>query len=523
MKVLPTILVVLTSLAMGGSQDLILIEQDIRDLQGSDVLEELDVVHVSTDWLLALSGVELEARSDMEVLLEGPVDLESLRLVHIRNESGLTSAAEMGEVLLNRDGAVLVLITDASSIPFAALGVHLVQPLRIYNRRAYAPFRPGGALDDPVITDIVASVDQDSLIAMIQHLEDYGTRLCVTPEFEEACLWVQEKFQSFGLAAEIQDFEFTLYGSTYESANVIAELPGTVEPDVIVIICGHLDSITYGNPYVTAPGADDNGSGSAAVLEAARILSEYDFHRTIRFICFGAEEVGLIGSAFYAAEAAAAGDSIIAVMNLDMILYAPDSLRRLFVPYDTQSTYLAFDFLDAANTYVPELELLVEYSPGTTYSDHSSFWQEGYPALLGIEEGVNQNPYYHQETDLLANYSEYFPFGTECAQAAIALTAIYAEPLGTGIEGGGTVQDRCTITASPVPADHVITVTLTGISRQGATVSLLDLTGRIQVYTPVPPGGGSVNLDVSALPAGSYLILAEFDGVSVSRLITVVR
>jgi hypothetical protein len=516
------ILLLIVCLISATGQDLLLIEQDIRDLSCSELLEEVDVVYVSTDWLLAVGDGGLASESGIEILQPGPVDLESYSLVHLRTPGDSESAEAVGEVLLCRDRVALVRLSDEAAFAPAYPGVHLVQPLRIYSRSAHEPFRPA-TLDDPIVTEIVAAVDEDSLKANIQALEDFETRLCITEQFLDACVWVRDRILSYGITADIVDFEFTLYGNTYTSYNVVAEKPGLIEPDVIVIICGHLDSITMQNPWEIAPGADDNASGSATVVEAARILSRYNFRYTLRFLCFGAEELGLIGSEIYASEAAANGDSIIAVMNLDMILFAPDSLRMLFVPYDTQSTFLAFDMYEISGTYVPELDINILYAPGVTYSDHASFWQNGFPALLGIEEGVDENPFYHMETDLLANYVEFFPFGTECARAAIATVAVYADPLPEGIEGeeqGGRFSIAST---GPVPAASSLTVRLEGMIG-AADITLFDLAGREAASVSLETAGSSqVVIDVSTLPAGVYALRATSGQLSDTRMVVIAR
>jgi len=106
--------------------------------------------------------------------------------------------------------------------------------------------------------------------------------------------------------------------------NIVATKTGLVNPQRQYILCGHYDSISW-MPWEEAPGADDNASGVAAVMEIARILKDYHFRSTIKFICFSAEEVGHLGSRHYAEEALREGDQIAGVLNLDMIAYA-DSL-----------------------------------------------------------------------------------------------------------------------------------------------------------------------------------------------------
>ena len=90
------------------------------------------------------------------------------------------------------------------------------------------------------------------------------------------------------------------------------------------------------------------------------------------------------------------------------------------------SSALSSMLLAAAASYVPDLNVALVYAPGSGGSDHYSFWQVGYRAVEGIEEYLSGNPYYHQPSDLLVNYLDYFPFGTNCARAGIATVAALA-------------------------------------------------------------------------------------------------
>ena len=125
----------------------------------------------------------------------------------------------------------------------------------------------------------------------------------------KAAQFIYERFQSFGLNSRYQ------YNSS-SSVNVIAKITGTKYPNQQFIICAHYDDMPSGP---LAPGADDNGSGTCAVIEAARLLSPYTFDYTLIFIAFDEEERGLYGSKAYADTALMHGDSIVAVLPLDMI------------------------------------------------------------------------------------------------------------------------------------------------------------------------------------------------------------
>jgi len=147
---------------------------------------------------------------------------------------------------------------------------------------------------DPDIAAMVAQVNWTDVSVRIQWLVDFGTRYSYAANHYAVAESIGSVFAGYGLTPVLSSFQ---YNST-TMWNVEATQTGTVYPDSFVVICGHFDSISN-NPYVSAPGADDNGTGTAAVLTAAQILTQYDFEYSIRYICFGGEEQGLRGSYDY--------------------------------------------------------------------------------------------------------------------------------------------------------------------------------------------------------------------------------
>lgn len=210
--------------------------------------------------------------------------------------------------------------------------------------------------------------------------------------------------------------------------NVIAEKPG-LNPAAagIVIICAHLDS-TSGSPLTLAPGADDNGSGSVAVLMAAEILSHYNFDATLRFILFTGEEQGLYGSTAYAN--LVQFQDIRGVLNMDMIAWdavgGPDMdiHSRATVPGNTALAELHRDVIGA---YQLPLTPVI-YGNGTGASDHAPFWSHNIPAILSIENyradpGIPSdfNAYYHSVNDRTMHFNQgYFWAMTRASLATFA-------------------------------------------------------------------------------------------------------
>jgi hypothetical protein len=192
----------------------------------------------------------------------------------------------------------------------------------------------------------------------------------------------------------------------------------------VVIVGAHYDSYSTA-ASTSAPGADDNASGTAAVMEMARVLSGYSFDFTIRLIAFSAEEWGLYGSRHYAQAARLAGEQIVGVVNLDMIGYADGLPEDLDVIVNRPSEWLGDAFLTTSDRYAP-MPLVKVVNASFTYSDHSPFWDQGYAALCGIEDAVVHNPYYHKPTDVFETLD--MDFAVASTRAALALVAALAQP-----------------------------------------------------------------------------------------------
>jgi len=287
---------------------------------------------------------------------------------------------------------------------------------------------PQAVAQDPLIDMIVDLVSTSNLSSGVQSLQDFQTRYASTSNCEAAGQYIYNAFSGLGLD-DVRFAPFTFSGST-NSRNVVAEKTGETYPDDIVIICSHYDSTSPSASRLTqAPGADDNASGTAAVIEAARILASYRLDFTVRFIAFSAEEWGLFGSRAYATAAGLAGDRIVGVINLDMIAYANAMPEDLQVIVNAASGWLADRFLDAASSYGP-LGATKTVDASFVYSDHAPFWDGGYPALLAIEDDPLTNPYYHKTTDTLDKLN--LEFFTSATRASLGLLAELAQPLREG-------------------------------------------------------------------------------------------
>ncbi len=291
-----------------------------------------------------------------------------------------------------------------------------------YLRSYPAPAVTSTRLRDPLIGTIVGAVSRENLRAMIESLQDLVTRRTGTRGCDAAETFVLNYFLKQGLSASIQETA----GASGQA--VVGELRGKNSPDDVVIICAHLDS-TSPEPDILAPGADDDASGTAAVMEAARILARHPTDYTVRFIAFTGEEQGLLGSRGYALEARSAEERILGVVNLDMIGYVDRMPEDLDVFVNPASEWMGYRISEDAGEYAG-LSVRTVVDPSMVYSDHASFWDNGYAALMAIEDEPLHNPYYHTIGDTLDTLN--LDFCTRATKAALATTAVIAQPVRPG-------------------------------------------------------------------------------------------
>ena len=263
----------------------------------------------------------------------------------------------------------------------------------------------------PTIQSVINETNIDSLIFFVEELSGElqttigGSPYTIVsrhknqPSNDKAADYIKQKLESYGLTAYDQWFSSS-------GRNVYGVQTGTDFPNQKYIICAHYDDMPSGP---TAPGADDNASGTAAVLEAARILTQYNSKYTIIYALWDEEEQGLVGSSYYAYQAALAGDSILGVINMDMIAWDNDNdgVGEIHVRNYANSNSLK-DIMVQVNTAYSIGVTLSIINPGTTASDQASFWNNGYGAILLIEEyyGGDFNSYYHTTNDLLVHFNQ---------------------------------------------------------------------------------------------------------------------
>jgi len=277
---------------------------------------------------------------------------------------------------------------------------------------------------DEALEQLASEISRDNLRDLVTHLQNFGTRYVYTQNCQAAADYIFNYFSSLSLQPRFH--EFTYGGSRLK--NVVVDIPGQTYPDQVVILCAHYDSISSAR-WTQAPGADDNGSGTAAIMEAARVLSSRPHDFTVRLVAFTAEEIGLVGSRYYASTAEVTKDKVVAVINLDMIAYADALPEDLDIITNEYSNWLAERAVNSTVVYGPVAARKI-VAPAFVYSDHASFWEVGLPAICAIEDEDVHNPYYHQTTDTVDTLN--FDFFLSATRGAVVCGSEVAQLLRPG-------------------------------------------------------------------------------------------
>jgi len=229
---------------------------------------------------------------------------------------------------------------------------------------------------------------------------------------------IRQDFAGLGLDTSVVPFTFTYSSTTYDAENVVAVYRGTDDTKGMYVIGAHYDS-------AGTPGADDNASGVAGVLEAARVLSQYPWESTLVFIAFDAEEEGLWGSNNYAA--AHASDDIRGMISLDMLAYrSPTNPDKASIYYYQDDSPLTTDLASALSQYGGLTGVVGQMGR----SDHVGFDNVGFNAALLIEyntSGSFENSYYHTALDSVdtPNYLD-LSYATAMTRGVVGYLATHA-------------------------------------------------------------------------------------------------
>jgi leucyl aminopeptidase len=295
------------------------------------------------------------------------------------------SPAEIGKLAECGQGIGFIDETDYPEGPVVYKGV-----------RAAIPVRP---THQAVVNPLLSRISISQVWSTITSLAAYTTRYYTSNTGLQAANYLVNRYRTYGNG--IPGVYVQPYSHSWLQPSIIAGITGSTYPNEIVIIGGHIDSTSNGN---VAPGADDDASGSASVLEIFRVLTAAGFapERTIEFHGYAAEEAGLRGSQAIANAYASAGYDVVSMLQLDMTGFIyPQTTPTIGVVTDfTTGTLSAFVRL-LVDEYCVSLSW-TNTQCGYGCSDHASWNRAGYTDAFIFESTfANSNPYIHTTSDTL--------------------------------------------------------------------------------------------------------------------------
>ncbi len=394
-----------------------------------------------------------KAGIEFKIIKEGIKDTDNFYLFEVRDGQRVPISWK-GKILYFQGREYLIEVSLDEAERIMNKGYH---GIRIDLSKEYSlKGHPEGLAFDctynPIIADLLNRtsleqwLDWDKKISGVETVNIGGTDYVIQTRYSPAMFsgspvakaydFALQQAQAWHYGFRIEEDPYNYSGQTWK--NLILTIPGQTNPNEIVAISAHYDT-TSSNPYNSAPGADDNGSGSSTLYEAARLLRQFRFQRTIKIIFFTGEEQGLIGSQAYVNDHSMNG--YLGVVNMDMFGWDGDGDRCFEIHAGTMipSQDVGNCFANSINSY--NLNLFYDFitSGATTASDHASFWNVGVGAIEILENGYNNSfpngcvgtdfhPYYHSPNDIVPYLA--LPFVYDIGRAGLATIAAMAIPIG---------------------------------------------------------------------------------------------
>lgn len=402
-----------------------------------------------------------------------------------------------------------------------------------------------------VISELVNQIDSNQMRQDLELIEGVRHRTAGVDQLGMTQDMIKDRMDTYDLEVLEQSFPFN---STYNGLNIIGTQSGCGQDENVWLIGGHYDTVEG------SPGADDNGSAVVGMLEAARVLSQYQFEKRIAFVAWDLEEEGLLGSIDFVSNNKDSFGEMEGYLNFEMIGYYsdrpnsqtfPSGFGQLFpaqqqavedddnrgnfitnVGNTQNSMALMQSFEAAANVYVPDLKVLSVAAPGTgeivpdlRRSDHTPFWVADIPALM-LTDGANfRNENYHGPEDVLDSLD--FTFMSNVVKASVATIVQDAVPticlsddfFTTVSLGTNTIVHSKNIKVSPNPTMDFINVSTTEL--------ILDIDSQWAIYnnSGMLLKEGALNLttriDCASMQSGLYhlVIVGEDSAYSANFII----
>lgn len=394
--------------------------------------------------------------------------------------------------------------------------------------------------------DSVKSENIVNHIKQLQYAGGHRSRVNFTPGNDSASVYLREQFQLLckNGTVTVDTFYISSAQAPYNTQplyNITAKITGTQDSLKYYLIGAHYDAsasrmgTTVWNQQwrtLKAPGADDNASGVASLLEMIRILSDtangYRPDYTLKLTAFGAEELGPAyssnhhGSKYMAAHAADNGQTLLGMISFDMVGYNPN-FDFTGVVSNQNSGFLASKLMESQTLFDIDLLMTNFVNSAATYSDHQSFWDAGYQALLVIENAppwnngpfYTANPFYHTSSDTLETLN--IPLIVKVTQLNLTAFAAFGGRLSTNIEEENiksVPEDYSLLTVYPNPFNAGARFILNSSTEGTAMVIIYNMLGEAVASEEyqVVKGINNLRLDGRDLRSGTYILVSECNG-----------
>jgi leucyl aminopeptidase len=322
---------------------------------------------------------------------------------------------------VERASAILHRIGQPCGALIQLTGSELMDERKILTPQPILPIAHQGE-----VAAMLSAVSSERIRATVQELSALHTRYHTSAAGKTVADTLVAMYQMH--AQNRDDVEITTFshGNTTPQPSLLVRIKGTTEPDELIILGSHLDSVNWmGGTSRPAPGADDNASGTATNLEIFRVMMEEGIRpqRTIEIHAYAAEEAGLVGSQDWAGKYKSTNRKVIAMVQHDMNLYSADGQAKIFLVSNNTNAALNRSLATLVDTYIGIPWEMKPLTGGN--SDHYSWTRNGFAAAFPFEDPSNYNDHIHTEDDTIAN-SGHFSQAAAFAKLGLAYLSHFA-------------------------------------------------------------------------------------------------
>jgi Peptidase family M28/Secretion system C-terminal sorting domain len=375
---------------------------------------------------------------------------------------------------------------------------------------------------NPFVDSLMSKVNIDSLVSYVRilsgedstNVNDSVVLIRNRESFsgnDLAADYIKAKLESFGL--ETNDQNYSELGR-----NIYSIKPGDIYPGKYLIYCAHYDAVT---DYC----ADDNASGAAGVLETARILSNHVFDYSIIYAFWDEEEIGKLGSRYFAQLADSTHMQIQGVLNFEMSGWDEnnDWLMDIHTNEISNSVSIADKLMKIDSLYELPLEPII-YNPGTWASDHGSFWEYNFPAIVFSEAyyGGDFNPYYHSNEDRIEHFN--LPYFQNITKLGIGgLVHLATEQVALAVEDEEIIPNNLEIINYPNPFNMSTKIYYSIPNSGNVKIELYDNLGQkiVEILNAYKKSGSyKINYSGNNLSTGiHFLIITNGNKINTQKMI----